>query len=221
MGRNRTAKVSHQRPKLGPLLYISCLQYFLVQVVVGERWSPPYSWGRNTISDLGNTVCGTFNAHRVCSPAHDLMNISLGVLGATMLIGSILNRQANLSQRGASIGFRCMEFAGAGVVVVGLFPENSVSALHGLGAALAFVLGNVAIIWLGVSLRIPLVLRVFSVCLGALALVALVAYANSHYLGLGEGGIERVVAYPQTIWLIGFGTYTLASFRRTKSQRGL
>ena len=111
-----------------------------------------------------------------------------------------------------------MEVAGAGVVVVGLFPENSVSALHGFGAALTFVLGNIAIIVLGVTLRIPLVLRVISVCLGVLALAALVAFANSHNVGIGEGGIERVVAYPQTVWLISTGAYMLRSLRRNKSQ---
>ena len=218
IGRNRIARVSRRLPGLGPLLYLSCVQYFIVQVVVGERWRPPYSWSRNTISDLGNTVCGAFNTHRVCSPLHDLMNLSFLLLGATMLVGSMLNRQTNLTRRGTSIGFRCMEVAGAGVVVVGLFPENSVSALHGFGAALTFVLGNIAIIVLGVTLRIPLVLRVISVCLGVLALAALVAFANSHNVGIGEGGIERVVAYPQTVWLISTGAYMLRSLRRNKSQ---
>ena len=217
-GRTRIARVSRQRPRLGPLLYLSCLQYFIVQVVVGERWSPAYSWNRNAISDLGNTVCGTFNAHRVCSPLHDLMNLSFLVLGAAMLFGSMLNRQTSLTRRGTSIGFRCMEVAGAGVALVGLFPENSVSAVHGFGAALAFVLGNIAIIVLGVTLRIPLVLRIMSVCLGVFALAALVAYASSHYFGLGEGGIERVVAYPQTVWLISTGAYMLSFFRRDQSQ---
>jgi hypothetical protein len=42
------------------------------------------------------------------------------------------------------------------------------------------------------------------------ALLALAAYASSHYLGLGEGGIERVVAYPQTICLAMIGCYLIA-----------
>ena len=145
------------------------------------------------------------------------MNLSFVVLGTTMLIGSMLIRQTNLAQRGTSIGFRCMEIAGAGAVMVGLFPEDSVSALHGLGAASAFVLGNVAIIVLGVSLELPVALRVISLCLGVLALATLVAYASSHFVGLGEGGIERVVAYPQTIWLIAVGGYLLWSSRRRRS----
>lgn len=98
-------------------------------------------------------------------------------------------------------------------MLVGLFPENSVPALHGIGATLAFVFGNVAIVVLGWSLRLPVTLRVFSFFLGVLALGALVFYASSHFLGLGNGGIERVVAFPQTIWLIMTGTYMLSSSR--------
>jgi hypothetical membrane protein len=141
------------------------------------------------------------------------MNLSFVVLGASMLIGSVLNRQMHLDRRGASIGFRCMETAGAGVVLVGLFPENSVPALHGTGAYLSFVFGNVAIIVLGCSLRVPLALRVFSLFLGGFALVALIPYASGHFLGLGNGGLERVVAYPQSVWLIVTGTYLLSSSR--------
>ena len=214
-GRNRIATVGRQSPWLGPLLYLSCAQYFIVQVIVGEQWNPPYSWSRNTISDLGNTFCGTFNGHAVCSPTHDLMNLSFVLLGVAMLIGSLLNRQANLAQRRSSIGFASMEIAGAGAVLVGLFPENSVSALHGLGAALAFVLGNLAIIVLGATIKIPPLLRVVSVSLGVLALTALVGYASSHFVGLGQGGIERVVAFPQTVWLVVMGAYMLMELRRT------
>jgi hypothetical membrane protein len=142
------------------------------------------------------------------------MNLSFVLLGAFMLIGSLLNRQVHLGQRAAAIGFRCMEIAGAGVVLVGLFPENSVPTLHGIGATLSFVFGNVGIIVLGWSLRLPLALRVFSLFLGGLALAALVAYASSHFLGLGNGGLERVVAFPQTVWLIVIGTYLLSSAHR-------
>jgi hypothetical membrane protein len=207
----RVATIGRRRPGLGPVLYVSCVQYFVVQVVVADHWRPHYSWSRNTISDLGNTICGRWNGQPLCSPQHDLMNVSFVLLGAFMLIGSVLNRQVHLGQRGASIGFRCMEIAGAGVVLVGLFPENSVPTLHGIGATLSFVFGNVAIIVLGCSLRLPFALRVFSLFLGVLALAALIPYASSQFLGLGNGGLERVVAFPQTVWLIVLGAYLLTS----------
>jgi hypothetical membrane protein len=198
---------------LGPVLYLSSLQYFIVQVVVAEQWRPHYSWSRNTISDLGNTLCGRWDGQPLCSPQHDLMNGSVVLLGVSMLIGSLLNSEKLLNQRGALTGFRCMQIAGVGVVLVGLFPENTVPALHGLGATLAFLFGNISIIVLGCSLRLPWVLRTFSIFLGVVALVALAAYASSHFIGLGHGGLERVVAFPQTVWLIVIGAYLLSSLR--------
>jgi len=203
-------------PRLGPCLYLSSLQYFVVQLVVSLRWSPAYSLGNDTISDLGNTACGRFNGRFVCSPLHTLMNASFMVLGVTMIAGSVLLRHALPPTRARNLGFLFMAIAGFGVVVVGIFPENTVPALHGLGATLPFTIGNVGVIVLGLSLGPPRAIRLLSLTLGAIALAALTFYASSHYLGLGEGGIERVVAYPQTVWLIFLGGYLLTkSHERT------
>jgi hypothetical membrane protein len=196
-------------PKLGPILYVASIQYFLAQAVVAQDWSPPYSIARDTISDLGNTRCGTFNARFVCSPLHSVMNASFIVLGITMILGSLLIIHQFSRSRRATFGLASMAISGAGVIMVGLFPENTVPALHGIGAATPFLLGNIAVIVLGFSLNLPGPLRFYSLLSGILALVALGCYASSHYLGLGEGGIERVVAYPQTAWLIVVGFYVL------------
>ena len=203
-------------PRLGPYLYLSSLQYFVVQLVVSLRWSPAYNLRRNTISDLGNTACGRFNGRFVCSPFHTVMNVSFIVLGATMIAGSALIGETLPPTRARKLGFIFMTFAGVGVVVVGIFPENTVSALHGLGATLPFTLGNVGVIVLGLSLELSRVLRLVTLTLGVMALAALVFYASSHYLGLGEGGIERLVAYPQTLWLILLGGYLLRKGRERK-----
>ncbi len=145
------------------------------------------------------------------------MNVSFLVLGVTMIVGSIVLRQS-LSTRARRLGFLFMAIAGVGVVVVGIFPENTVSALHGLGATLPFTIGNVGVIVLGLSLALPRALRLITLTLGTIALAALGFYASSHYLGLGEGGIERLVAYPQTAWLILLGAYLLTKVRPTESR---
>jgi hypothetical membrane protein len=44
-----------------------------------------------------------------------------------------------------------------------------------------------------------------SVVLGGVSLVALVLFASRFHLGLGVGGMERVIAYPLLLWAIGFG----------------
>ena len=51
----------------------------------------------------------------------------------------------------------------------------------------------------------------FSIVLGLVTLVALVLYIGSEYLGLGPGGMERMIAYPVLLWAIGFGGHMMAT----------
>ena len=158
-----TQRYALRHPKLGYLLYVTSLQYFVVQVVVASRWSPPYSLRTNTISDLGNTVCDRFNGRPICSPLHSLMNLSFITLGVTMVVGSSLINFCVPARRGTRRGLRAMSVAGLGVLLVGVFPENTVSVLHGIAAALPFTVGNIAVVVLGLTLPLPRVLRLFSV----------------------------------------------------------
>jgi hypothetical protein len=54
-------------------------------------------------------------------------------------------------------------------------------------------------------------MRLYTWLTGTVALLSLIFYASGHLLGLGEGGIERMVAYPQTIWLFVLGAYLLVA----------
>jgi hypothetical membrane protein len=91
--------------------------------------------------------------------------------------------------------------------LVGAFPENTVGGLHVIGAGLAIAVGTLGIFVLGLVLALPKGLR-WAMRVGApVALLALVLFATHAYLGLGAGSMERVAAYPETIWLIGFGGY--------------
>jgi hypothetical membrane protein len=135
------------------------------------------------------------------------MNWSFVVLGITMTLGSVLISRYSATGCASRAAFAMMAISGAGVIVVGFFPENTVSALHGLGTAIPFVLGNASLITLALSFRMPAPLRLYTFLSGVVALLGLVAYASGHYMGLGEGGIERVVAYPQTVCLSVIGFY--------------
>lgn len=137
------------------------------------------------------------------------MNASLIVLGISMTAGSILISRQFAKSRAAITGFAAMAISGTGVIIVGIFPENSIPAFHGLGSAIAFTVGNAALIIIAADPTIPVVLRLYSFLSGTLAVLALAGYSSSHYLGLGEGGIERVVAYPQVVWLIVVGLFLL------------
>jgi hypothetical membrane protein len=200
-----------RRVRLGAILYVSTLQYFLVQLLVSLRWSPPYSVSRNTISDLGNTTCGKFNARYVCSPLHSLMNVSFVLLGLAMIGGSLLVSRNVPATRARVVGFTAIAVGGVGAVTVGIFPENTIPAFHGIGASLPFLVGNIGLLVLGLARGGLGALRFYTVLSGSVALIFLVPYAVGQYIGFGEGGIERVVAYPQTVWLIVLGVYLIVT----------
>jgi hypothetical membrane protein len=208
--RRRRGGIAGSNPRLGPIFYVSGVQFFVVQLLVALRWSPPYSISRNTISDLGNTACGPWDGRYVCSPSHDLMNLSLIILGVTMMSGSAFIFRDFARGRAAAAGLAAMTASGLGVVMVGLFPENSVPVLHGVGAGITFVVGNGALFVWAFVLEMPVPLRAYAFLSGAVAILGLAAYVSGHYLGLGQGGMERFVAYPQTIFLAVIGCYLLA-----------
>ena len=199
-------------------MWLSTVQYFVVQVVVASAWKPSYSWRLNSISDLGATSCGQFDGRSVCSPWHGLMNASLVLLGLAMAVGSVLTSQVFGESRASRVGFSFMAVAGVGAMLVGFFPENTVFWAHTTGADLAFLLGNIALIVFGLSLRLSRWFSWYSIASGVVALVGLYLFLSHHRLFLGLGGVERVVAYPQTIWLIVFGLYALT--RRSQSVAG-
>lgn len=194
-------------PLVGPAFWMASVQYFIVQLAVALRFKPAYSLTQNTISDLGNTVCGIYGGASVCSPLRLLMNASFVVLGCTMIAGSMLIYREFREGRAAIVGFTFMAFAGFGTLLVGLFPENTIGALHTIGAALPFFIGNVGIVILGATLSIPKNLRAYTIASGILSLAALALLTTHRYHGLGNGGMERLTAYPKTIWLIVFGIY--------------
>lgn len=209
------------RPLVGPVFWMLSAQYFVVQVVVARAWTTSYNWRLNTISDLGNTNCGAYGARFVCSPWHGFMNASLIVLGVTMALGSLLIYQGFKNSRGSLGGFSCMAAAGIGTLLVGLFPENGTPSLHDLGAALPFLVGNVGLVMLSLSLPVSRSLRIYSFLSGALALTALALFMSHSYMGLGEGGLERIVAYPQTFWLIVFGIYAYGNHARKRYNKAI
>jgi hypothetical membrane protein len=189
--------------RAGPILWLLTVQYFVVQVIVAAAWAHPYSVSGNAISDLGNTRCGTFGGRAVCSPLHVAMNASFVVLGLTMLGGAwLIARRAGH----ARVGLGLLGIAGAGTVLVGLFPENTSAALHRGGAALPFLLGNLGVLLLGIAGGPA---RRLAVAAGAVGLIGLPLFLGHRYLGLGYGGMERVTAYPQDLWLIVAGAALL------------
>ncbi|MCW1907912.1 MAG: DUF998 domain-containing protein [Candidatus Saccharibacteria bacterium] len=189
----------------GSLLWVSSLQYFVVQIIAAAAFEGGFSIASNTISDLGNSVCGLYGDRYVCSPLHPLMNASFILVGTTQLLGAALLYKSMKSSRLRLFGFGSMVLAGVGTIVVGIFPENTIGTLHVIGAALPFVFGNLSMIALGSQLKLPRWLKTYSYVSGILGLLALVLFLLKMYPGIGQGGMERIVAYPQTMWMVVVG----------------
>lgn len=193
----------------GPLLWIVSLQYFLMQIISAAAWTQPFSLRENTISDLGNTECALYDSRYVCSPLHLLMNASFVVQGITCALGAILIYKLVKNTWPNRLALGTMAIAGFGTIFVGIFPENTVSLGHQFGAALPFIFGNVSLLLLGLCTWLPKIMRIMCVISGIVALTALGLFVTNTDLGIGHGGIERITAYPQTIWVIIIGFYLI------------
>jgi hypothetical membrane protein len=149
------------------------------------------------------------------------MNLAFVALGLLMVAGAPLVHQEFRERRLAVLGFAGMAIAGLGTVLVGLFPEDVNHTLHVIGAAGPFLVGNVALIILSCTLTMSMSVRASTGIVGGIGLVGLLLFAVGVDLGLGQGGMERVAAYPQTIWLIIFGLYMSTSHYRKRRRRDL
>jgi hypothetical membrane protein len=196
---------------LGAIVWILAVQFFVAQVVVQLAWVTPFSLTQNFISDLGNTTCGPYpldSSMYVCSPWHAWMNLSFVLLGLIILVGAALVRTAFPPGPFRAAGLMLLALAGAGIIAVGLFPEDVNIMYHRLGAAAHFILGNLGMVALGISLRqarLRPVLAVYSIVSGVVGLLATALFVSDHYLGMGIGGMERLAAYPLPLWLIAGG----------------
>ena len=197
----------------GPALFTAAALYFLIQIIVAWVYIPSYSLVTNTISDLGVTSCGGYGSPTMCSPRWWLMDYcGFILLGLIMVVGSALlyhafTDRAPRERRAAMVGFGLMALAGLGTILVGFFPENQNRTMHIIGAFLGIAVGNVAILVLGAALILPESMRRSMLMFSSLALAALVCFASHRSFGIGRGTMERLAAYPVTIWLIAFGLY--------------
>jgi len=199
---------TNKHPFVGPVFWIASVQYFITQLVVIAAWTVPHSWKNNYISDLGNTMCGIYDGVPVCSPLHSLMNLSFIVFGVTILLGSILIYTEFRRTKLSFIGFSLMGLSGVGSMMVGLFPENTIGLLHIIGAFLGLGVGNIAIVVLSIALKdVRSVFRYYTFLSGMLSIIAFALFYFEIYLGIGRGGMERLVSYPFALWMMLFGVY--------------
>ncbi|UCD96847.1 MAG: DUF998 domain-containing protein [Candidatus Bathyarchaeota archaeon] len=170
----------------GFLLCVGSVQCML-GIIVAEALHPGYSTGQNYISDLG------------VGPSSLIFNFSLiaiGVLGAvaSYFIHHVFKRN--------SFTFLLM-MGSIGAIGVGAFPEN-VRVVHTAFSLVVFLFTGLAAVW-SYSVEEPPFAYLYA-GLGGIALLALALFGTEIYLGLGRGGMERLIAYPELLWALSFGS---------------
>ena len=208
-------------PRLGPLVHrsvhhgaalwlVGALQFVLAMAIVQLFWTghPAYSLTNNVISDLGNTQCGPWphaTSHDVCSPWHEVFDVSIVVLGALVVLGAVLARTGFPIRRSSSVGLWMIALAGVGSIGVGVAPENVNLTVHAASATLAFVVGNLGLLVLGVAMFRDTRwsgLRAYTLFSGLVGLVAAVLFLRGITGAVGTGGMERLIVDPLLLWLI-------------------
>ena len=193
--------------KAGVALFVGVVQFGIFEMVA-EFVYPGYSVSANRISDLGPPC-----ANGVSCPSNSswlVFDASITFMGLCVLLTAyFLYRYYKWKPITGLVGL-----AGLGAVGVGILNESSPYMLHDLFSLLTFIgIGLTALV--SYRLQKP-PLGYFSVILGLVTLVSLVLYvADSGVtaggdLGIGPGGLERMVVYPVLFWSLAFSGHLMA-----------
>lgn len=181
---------------LAGLLIISGVTQFTILMIVSEALYPNYSVAYNYISDLGVGLTAP------------IFNSSITLLGIFVIISSWLLYKVFKSKVLSILLF----LTGFGATGVGVFPEGSPLHLHTIMSAVTFIFAGVTAIT--AYKFTPKPISWISVILGILSLTALGLFASGNYLGIGHGGMERMIVYPVLLWALVFGGHIIT--RETK-----
>ncbi len=181
---------------------------FLVLLVVASSLYPGYSISKNYISDLGATCRA--QACVVFQPSSAIFTLSIILLGVLIIISATLLRRGG----GDPYFYTFLSVAGVGCIGVGVFSEIF-GPLHTIFALIAFIFGAAASIASYRILRGPA--RIVTPVMGFLAVFFLVLFMTGIDLGLGPGGVERLVAYFELIPGIVIGSYLLGAQQGSSS----
>jgi hypothetical membrane protein len=183
----------------GALFFVAASQ-FVVGMMVAEAHYPGYSISANYISDLGVGASAM------------IFNTSVFLLGLLILIGAYYLHRA--------LNFRFLTLllvlTAIGAMGVGVFTEDF-GQMHPLVSLIAFLFGGLSSVASFRLLKKPF--SVIALILGFISLGALVLFFGAIDLGLGVGGMERMIAYPILLWGAGFGGYLIAYTEKAEVQK--
>jgi hypothetical membrane protein len=195
---------------------IGTAQFFVAQLAVQAAWDTPFSWAHNNISDLAETGCRNApgDGRWICSPLYPIMNVSFVLTGVFLAFGALLLMMALRGNTMSRIAFSALILTGVGWVLVGVYPADINENMHVLGALIIFVVGNAALVFGSGLSSMSTMGQVGSITLGLVGFAAAFLHFAGIYLGLGMGGMERVTAYPVSVWTAIIALLLLAGARR-------
>ncbi len=182
----------------GTLLFVGSAQ-FIIALIVAEALYPRYSVAQNFISDLGA------NCRAIClvvQPTSIIFNSSVTLLGLLAILASYFIKR---EFRSRTLTFLVI-MTGVGATGVGVFPETT-GVIHQIVSLITFLFAGLSAIASYKLQKAPS--SYFSVLLGVMTLAALTLYISNVFLGLGQGGMERMIVYPALIWTVGFSGYLM------------
>jgi hypothetical membrane protein len=189
--------------RTGAALFVFGAAQFIVGMIVVQSQYPGYNLKWNYISDLGG-------AHSPWALAFDASVILLGVCAifGALLVWSAFDPRPS---RGVGLGF--VLIGGIGAVGVGVFPETTPvlnGGMHVIVSAIAFVGAGVGLAVLSFAMAPGphwRASRPFTLVCGVVTLAATVLFELSVNLGLGPGGMERLIVAPILLWAIAEGIH--------------
>lgn len=191
--------------KSGAFIFVGAVQFgvFLVvsEIIYSAYGTGGYSVSADSISALGANCPSGGTCY--FPPSALLFDSTVALLGLFLLVGAYFLHRAYRWMPATTM----LALTGIGALGVGIF-NGSTGIWHEIFSLIAFFFAGVSAIVTYRFQRMPM--SYFSVFLGVVTLVALFLYVPGIYLGLGGGGMERMVVYPVVLWGIGFGGHLMA-----------
>jgi hypothetical membrane protein len=191
--------------KAGTALFVGGVQ-FTILWFLSEVLYPGYSVTHNYISDLG-TSCSGRGAACLLPPAWWVFDLSEIVFGFLIVLAAYFFYRAYPYKPVATV----FVITGIALIGTGAFDE-SFGPWHILFSLITFLFAGLSAVITFRFQRSPL--SYLSVLLGVISLVALVLYIPvggdfGNLIGIGQGGLERLIVYPVLMWSVGFGGYLI------------
>ena len=203
-----TSPLVHRSVRAGAgLLIVGGLEYLVGMIQVQSQYSG-YSLSQNYISDLGGAN----------SPWALVFDGSVILLGVCAILGVLLIWSVFEPGRSRGVGLGFVLLGGIGAIGVGVFPETTPvlnGGMHDIVSAIAFLGAGIGLTTLSFAM-VPgphwRFSRPFTLACGILTLAAIVLfYIGASYrvafLGLGPGGMERLIVAPILLWAIAEGAH--------------